>query len=195
MKKVNNRFIAEDKRQPRRGPQGRDFSRPDPDGYHSVIKENNCFIVDDRKYQRKMTQDESERGSTAFNPQQFQPTIKANNRFFAEEGTNYVRSPVQEGEEISLCRQQSFQPAINMNNRLIEENLEYHDKRTNQLYGYSAAMEVQVANEERINQNTAEKYTTRSPQCEPSHTERLQKPTYVKNNADYTENTIRVHGQ
>ena len=150
------------------------------------------------RYQRKMTQDESERGSTAFDPQQFQPMIKANNRFFAEEGRNYVRSQVQEGEEIGLCRQQSFQPAINANNRLIEENLEYHDKRTNQLYGYSAAMEVQVANEERINRNTAEKYTTRSPQREPSHTERLQNervPTYVENNADYTENTMRGHGQ
>ena len=73
---------------------------PDPHGYHSAIKGNNHFIADDRKYQRKMTQDESERGSTAFDPQQFQPMIKANNRFFAEEGRNYVRSPVQEGEEI-----------------------------------------------------------------------------------------------
>ena len=31
-KNANNRFIAEDKRHPRRGPQGRDFSMPDPHG-------------------------------------------------------------------------------------------------------------------------------------------------------------------
>ena len=145
-----------------------------------------------------MTQDELERGPTAFDPQQFQPTIKANNSFFAEEGRNYVRSPVQEEEEFGLPRQQSFQPAINVNNRLIEENLEYHNKRTNQLYGYSAATEVQVANEERINQHIADKYTTRSPQREPSQTERLQNervPTYVENNTDNTENTMRGHGQ
>ena len=121
MKSANNRFIAEDKRHPRRGPQGRDFSMPDPHGYHSAIKANNHFIADDRRYQRKMTQDELERGPTAFDPRQFQPTIKANNCFFAEEGRNYVRSPVQEGEEFGLPRQQSFQPAINANNRLIEE--------------------------------------------------------------------------
>ena len=151
MKNANNCFIAEDKRHPRRGPQGRDFSTPDPHGYHSAIKANNHFIMDNRRYQRKMTQDELERGPTAFDPQQFQPTIKANNHFFTEEGRNYVRSPVQEGEELGLPRQQSFQPAINANNRLIEENLEYHDKRTNQLYGYSATAEVQVANKERIN--------------------------------------------
>ena len=150
-KKANNCFIAEDKRHPRRGPQGRDFSTPDPHGYHSAIKVNNHFIVDDRRYQRKMTQEQSERGPTMFDPQQFQPMIKANNRFFAEEGRNYVRSPVCEGEEIGLPRQQSFQPAINGNNCLIEENLEYYDKRTNQLYGYSAATEVQAVNEERIN--------------------------------------------
>ena len=138
------------------------------------------------------------RGSTAFDPQQFQPMIKANNRFFAEEGRNYVRSPVQEGEEIGLCRQQSFQPVINVNNCPIEENLEYHDKRTNQLYGYSATTKVQVANKERINRNTAKKYTTRSPQWKPSHTERLQNEQvhmYVENNTDYTENMMRGHGQ
>ena len=98
-----------------------------------------------------MTQEQSERGPTAFDPQQFQPMIKVNNRFFTEEGRNYVRSLVYEGEEIGLPRQQSFQPVINANNCLIEENLEYYDKRTNQLYGYSAATEVQAANEERIN--------------------------------------------
>ena len=80
-----------------------------------------------------MTQNESERGPTAFDPQQFQPMIKANNHFFAEEGRNYVRSPVYKGEEIGLPRQRSFQPAINANNRLIKENLEYHDKRTEEL--------------------------------------------------------------
>ena len=198
MKKANNRFIAEDKRHPRRGPQGRDFSMPDPHGYHSAIKANNHFIADDRRYQRKMTHEQSERGPTTFDPQQFQPTIKANNRFFAEEGRNYVRSPVCEGEEIGLPRQQSFQPAVNANNHLIKENLEYYNKRTNQLYGYSAATEVQAANEERINRNTTKKYTTRGPQREPSHTERLQNecvPTYVENNVDNTENTMRGHGQ
>ena len=145
-----------------------------------------------------MTQEQSERGPTAFDPQQFQPTIKANNRFFAEEGRNYVRSPVYEGEEIGLPRQQSFQPAINANNHLIEENLEYYDKRTNQLHGYSTATEVQAANEEGINQNTTEKYTTRGRQQEPSHTERLQNeriPPYVENNADNPENMMRGHGQ
>ena len=159
---------------------------------------NNHFIADDRRYQRKLTQEQSERGPTVFDPQQFQPMIKVNNRLFAEEGRNYVRSLIHEGEEIGLPRQQSFQPAINANNHLIEENLEYHDKRTNQLYGYSTATEVQVANEERINRNTAEKYTTRSPQREPSQTERLQNkhvPTYVENNADNTENMMRGHGQ
>ena len=103
-----------------------------------------------------------------------------------------------EREEIGLPRQQSFQPAINANNCLIEENLEYYDRRTNQLHGYSTATEVQAANEERINQNTTEKYTTRDPQREPSHTERLQNecvPTYVENNADHTENMMRGHGQ
>ena len=145
-----------------------------------------------------MKQEQSERGPAAFDPQQFQPTIKANNRFFVEEGMNYVRSPVYEGEEIGLPRQQSFQPAINANNRLIEENLEYYDKRTNQLHGYSTATEVQAANEERINQNTTEKYTARGPQREPSHTERLQNehvPTYVENNTNHAENVIRGHGQ
>ena len=145
-----------------------------------------------------MTQEQSERGPMAFDPQQFQPMIKVNNRFFAEEGRNYVRSPAYEGEEIGIPRQQSFQPAINVNNRLIEENLEYYDKRTIQLYGYSAAMEVQAANEERINRNTTEKYTTRGPQRESSHMERLQNehvPTYVENNEEHTENTMRGHGQ
>ena len=197
-KKVNHRFIAEDKRHSRRGLQGRDSITSDPHGYHSAIKANNHFIMYDTRYQRKITQDESERGPTAFDPQQFQPTIKANNLFFTEEGRNYVRSPVYKGEEISLPRQQSFQPAINANNHLVEKNLEYHDKRTNQLYGFSAATEVQAANEERINRNTAEKYTTRSPQREPSHMERIQNervPTYVENNADYTENMMREHGQ
>ena len=198
MKNVNNCFIAEDKRHPRRWLQGRDFSTPDPHGYHSVIKANNHFIADNRRYQRKMTQDELERGPTAFDPQQFQPLIKAKNRFFVEEGRNYVRSPVQGGEEFGLPRQQSFKPVINANNRLIEENLEYHDKRTNQLYGYSTATEVQVANEERINQHITDKDTTRSPQWEPSQMERLQNecvPTYVENNTDNTENTMRGHGQ
>ena len=197
-KKANNHFIAEDKRHPRRGPQGRDFNTSDPHGYHSAIKGNNHFITDDGRYQRKMTQEQLERGPMTFDPQQFQPMIKANNRFFAEEGRNYVRSLVYEGEEISLPRQQSFQPVINANNHLIEENLQYYDKRTNQLYGYTAATEVQAANEKRINQNTAEKYTTRGPQREPSHMERLQNehvPTYVENNPDLTENTMRGHGQ
>ena len=196
--KANNHFMAEDKRHPRRGPQGRDFSTPDPHGYHSAIKANNHFIADDRRYQRKMTKEELEREPMAFDPQQFQPMIKANNQFFAEEGRNYVRSSVQEGEEIGLCRQQSFQPAINANNRPIEENLEYHEKRTNQLYGYSAAMEVQVADEERINRHIADKYTTRSPQQEHSQTKRLQNecvPTYVEDNTDNTENMMRGHGQ
>ena len=119
--------------------------------------------MDDRRYQRKMTQEQSERGLTAFDPQQFQPTIKANNHFFTEKGMNYVRSPVYEGEEIGLPRQQSFQPVINANNRLIEENLEYYYRRTNQLHGYSAATDIQAANEKRINRNTAEKYTARGP--------------------------------
>ena len=104
-KKANNRFIAEDKRHSRRGLQGRDFITSDPHGYHSVIKANNHFIADDRRYQRKMTQNELERGPMAFDSQQFQPMIKVNNRFFTEEGRNYVRSLVYEGEEIGLPRQ------------------------------------------------------------------------------------------
>ena len=62
-------------------------------GYHTAIKAKNRFITDDRRYWKGRTQEQTGRESMAFDPQQFQPMIKGNNRCFAEEGRNYERSP------------------------------------------------------------------------------------------------------
>ena len=163
-----------------------------------VIKANNCFIAEDRRYWKGKTQEQTGRESTVFDPQQFQSTIKGNNCFFGEKGRNYERSPVYAGDGAVLPGQQNFQPAKNANNHFIKENSEYYGRRTNQQYGYSAATDILVPNDKRINQNIAEKYATRGPQREPSHTGGLQNegvPTYVENNMNDTENTVRRHSQ
>ena len=43
--------------------------------------------------------------SVVFEPQRFQPMIKVNNRFIAEDGRNYERPPEHREDGPVLCRQ------------------------------------------------------------------------------------------
>ena len=132
-KKVNNGFIAEDRRYFERRPQEQAGGDPfmfDPQGYNPAIKANNHFIAEDRRYWNGRTQEQTGREPAVFDPEQFQPTIKGNNRFITEKGRNYERSPVYAGDGTIVPGQQNFQPAINANNRFIEENSEYYGRTT-----------------------------------------------------------------
>ena len=115
-------------------------------GYNPMIKANNRFITEDRRYWKKKTQEQTGREPTVFDPQQFQPTIKGNNHFITKKGRNYERSPVYAGDGIVVPGQQNFQPTINANNRFIEENSEYYGRRTTQQNDYSATTDVPVPN-------------------------------------------------
>ena len=102
------------------------------------------------------------------------------------------------GDGTVVPGQQNFQSAINVNNCFIEENSEYYGRRTTQQYDQSATTDVPVPNNKRINQNIAEKYATRGPQWEPSHTRGPQNegaPTYLESNVNETENMVRRHSQ
>ena len=200
-KKVNNRFIAEDRRYFERGPQEQAGGNPimfDPQGYNPVIKVNNHFITEDRRYWKGRSQEQTEREPAVFDLQQFQPTIKGNNCFITEKGRNYERSPVYVGDGTVVPGQQNFQPAINANNHFIEENSEQCGRRTTQQYDHSTITDVPVPNNKRINRNIAENYAMRGPQRETSHTRGPQNEvasTYVESNVHETENTVRRHSQ
>ena len=200
-KKVNNHFIAEDRRYFEREPQEQAGGDPimfDPQGYNAAIKANNRFIAEDRRLWEGRTQQQTRREPTVFDPQQFQPTLKGNNRFIAEKGRNYENSPVHAGVGTVVSEQQKFQPAINANNHFIEENSEYYGRRTTQQYDHSATINIPVPDDKRINRNIAEKYAMRGPQWKPSYMRGPQNegvPTYVKNNVNETEKTVRGHSQ
>ena len=133
-----------------------------------------------------------------FDPQQFQPTIKGNNRFIAEKGRNYENSLVHVGVGTVVSEQQKFQPAINANNHFIEDNSEYYGRRTAQQYNHSATINVPAPDNRRINRNVAEKYAMRGLQQEPSYMRGPQNegaPIYGENNVNETENTVRRYSK
>ena len=182
--------MAEDKGHPRRELQNRDSVTPNLHEHHSAIEVNNHFSTDNGRYQGML-----ERGTVVFDTQQFHPTRKANNYFFADEGRNYIRPPVNQGEEIGLNRQQNFQSVINANNHFIEQ---YYNNETNQKCGFSATSEEQAGNGERVNANTTEMYATMGPQREPSYSERAQSEgvvIHIGNQVGHTENIMGRHDQ
>ena len=100
-----------------------------------------------------------------FEPQMFQPTIKANNCFIAEDRRNYGR-PTEKGTV--LFEQQNFQPAINANNHFIEENSRKYKRGRLQQYEQGAVTNLRVPDDKVINQNIAENYSTERTQQVPN---------------------------
>ena len=100
-----------------------------------------------------------------FEPQRFQPMIKANNRFIAEDGRNYGRPT--ENASI-LFEQQNFQPAINAINHFIEENSRSYKRGRLQQYDQGAVTCLRVPDDKAINRNITENYLTERTQQEPN---------------------------
>ena len=102
----------------------------------------------------------------SFEPQRFQPMIKANNRFIAEDGRNYGRSSRHAENGSVLFEQQNFQPALNMNNHFIEENSRNYERGRRQQYDQGATNGLRVPNDKAINQNITENYLRERTQQE-----------------------------
>ena len=118
--------------------------------------------------------EQSGKDSNGFEPQKFQPTVKANNCFIAEDGRNYERP--QENTEVdpTLGRQQNFQPTINTNNHFITEDERDNARGIPQQHNCHAINNLQVPNDKRINRNIAEQYSMGRTQRESNLARRPQ---------------------
>ena len=73
-------------------------------------------------------------------PQNYQPMIKANNRFITEDVRNYDRGPQEQlGNDPVVFNPQNYQPTIKVNNRFIAETPRNHGGEIPQQYDYCAA--------------------------------------------------------
>ena len=119
--------------------------------YYSKTKANNRFIIGNKRINERGPPEQTGRDSIVFEPQRFQPTIKVNNHFIAEDGRNYERPPEHREDGPVLCGQQNFQPTINTNNHFIMEDIRNYERGIPQQGNYAATTNLQVPNDERIN--------------------------------------------
>ena len=126
---------------------------------------NNRFIEEDSTRSERESMEQMKADPIAFEPERFQPMIKVNNHFIAEDRRNYERPT--ENDSV-LFEQQNFQPVINANNHFIEENSRNYERRRLQEYEQGAVTGLRVQDDKAINQNIAENYLTGRTQQEPN---------------------------